>query len=373
VTQAANTIFTFTAGATGGIAYVTHDGGGFRTQVILGTAAEITAIATGPGPCFTNAQVGAKQLNGTVSHFGGTTFASVNIGGAQAILPANAPSYSLPNVPAGTRDIIAAQESPTSGSDTVVQKMIIRRNTQYANAATVPDLDFIGVESFIPVNHPIKLTNLSGDQSRATLSFVTANGQSAEFFSSAGRFFPALNSDAVTFFGVPDSLLQAGDFHVSTVFAAAPDGKSARLVESMTHSLPDQTFILGPPLSTPTVSSLGTSPTLRLRAQLPSQSAYNAGVNVEYDQGSNSIEVTATTAYFGGIPSTWIVDVPDFAGASYDTSWGLRSGTALSWLVVAAGGNVLPFFGATVVDGAQLIAGLMTNATASFPAARRGR
>ena len=249
--------------------------------------------------------------------------------------------------------------------------MIIRRNTQYANAATVPDLDFSGVESFVPISHPIKLTNLSGDQSRATLSFVTANGQSAEFFSSAGRFFPALNSDAVPFFGIPDSLLQAGDFHVSTVFAVASDGKSGRLAESMYHSLPDQTVTLGPQLSTPTVSTLGTSPSLRLRAQLPSQSAYNAGVNAEYDQGANSIEVVATTGYFGGMPSTWVVDVPDFAGAGYDAAWGLRGGTTLSWLVVAAGGNVLPFFGATVVDGSQLIAGLRTNSSASFTAARR--
>jgi hypothetical protein len=172
-------------------------------------------------------------------------------------------------------------------------------------------------------------------------------------------------------YGVPDSLLQAGDFHVSTVFAAASDGKSGRFAESMYHSLPDQTVTFGPPLSTPTVSTLGTSPSLRLRTQLPSQSAYNGGVSAEYDQGANSIEVTATAGYFGGMPSTWVVDVPDFAGAGYDASWGLRSGTTLSWLVVAAGGNVLPFFGATVVDGAQIIAGLTSNSSASFAAARR--
>jgi len=371
VTAAPNSIFTFTPGATGGVAFVRPDGGGFRTQVIVGTASEITAIATGPGQCFVDAQLGTKRVNGTASHFGGTTFASVNIGGARAIVPATTPNYSLPNVPAGLRDLIAAQQTPTSGSDTILQKMIIRRNTQYANAATAPDLDFSGVEWFIPTSHPIKLTNLSGDQSHATLSFVTANGQSAEFFSSTGRFFPALNSDVVPFFGIPDSLLQAGDFHVSTVFAAASDGKSGRFAESMYHRLPDQTVTLGPPLSTPTVSTLGTSPSLRLRAQLPSQGAYNGGVSTEYDQGANAIEVTATAGYFGGVPSTWVVDVPDFAGAGYDASWGLRGGATLSWLVVAAGGNVLPFFGATIVDGAQIIAGLTSNSSASFTAARR--
>jgi len=371
VTAAANGIFTFTPGATGGVAFVTRDGSGFRTEVIFGTASEITAIATGPGQCAVNPQVGTKRVTGTVSHVNHTAFVSVSIGGAQTILPAQSTGYTLANVPAGKRDLIGAQEFSSGGTDTVIQRMIIRRNTQYANAAAVPDLDFSGIESFGPTNHPIKLANLNGDQSQATLSFVTANGQSADYFSSTGRFFPALNSDGVPSFGIPDSLLQAGDFHLSTVFAVASDGKSGRLVESMYHSFPDQAVTLGPPLSTPTVSSLGVSPTLRLRAQLPSQSAYNAGVNVEYDQGANSIEVTATAGYFGGVPPTWVVDVPDFAGAGYDQSWGLRSGSTLSWLVVAAGGNVLPFFGATFVDGAQIVAGLTSNSSASFAAARK--
>ena len=294
VTQAANSVFTFTPGATGGVAFVTHDGSGFRTQVILGTAAEITAIATGPGQCFTNPQVGTKQVSGTVSHFGGTTFASVNIGGAQAILPREHTELFI-----GQRPGRHARRHRRAG---VAHQRLGHghpENDHSAEHAICERRD--GARSrfhrrrVVHTRQPCHQAHEpGGDQSHATLSFVTANGQSSEFFSSAGRFFPALNSDAVPFFGVPDSVLQAGDFHVSTVFAAAADGKSARLVESMNHSLPDLTLTFGPPLSTPTVSTLGTSPSLRLRAQLPSQSAYNAGVNVEYDQGSNAIEVTAT-------------------------------------------------------------------------------
>jgi hypothetical protein len=157
------------------------------------------------------------------------------------------------------------------------------------------------------------------------------------------------------------------------MFAAAPDGRSGRIVESMYHSLPDQTITFGPPLSTPTVSTLGTSPTLRLRAQLPSQSAYNAAAVAEYDQGDNSVHVSATAGYFGGTPSTWVVDVPNLAAAAYDPLWGLRSGTPLSWSVVAAGGNILPFVGAPMVDGAQIVVGLTSNSGASFSVARRRR
>jgi hypothetical protein len=373
VTPTGNRIFTFTPGATGGVAFVRPDGPGFRTEVILGTASEITAVATGPGPCFADPQIGTKRVSGTASRFGVNTFASVNIGGAQAIFPSTSPSYSLPDVPGGPRDLIGAQEFSNGGSDTVIQKMIIRRGTQYANGTSAPDLDFIGVEAFVPTAHPVTLANLNGEQSHSTLSFLTANGLSAEFFSSTGRFFPARNSDGVPLFGVPDSLLVVGDFHLTTVLAAASDGRSGRFVETLYHSLPDQALTFGPPLSTPTVSTLSASPVVRMRAQIPSQTAYSAGVSAEYDQGPNSIEVTATAGYFGGVPSTWILDVPDFTGAGYNATWGLGSGGTPAWLVVAAGGNVLPFFGATPVSGAQIVAGLTTNASASSSAARLPR
>jgi hypothetical protein len=112
---------------------------------------------------------------------------------------------------------------------------------------------------------------------------------------------------------------------------------------------------------------------LRLRAQLPSQSAYNAAAVAEYDQGDNSVHVSATAGYFGGTPSTWVVDVPNLAAAAYDPLWGFRSGTPLSWSVVAAGGNILPFVGAPMVDGAQIVVGLTSNSGASFSVARRRR
>ena len=362
---ATNNTYTFTPGATGGYAYVTPDGPGFRTQVMFATASEMATIATGPGPCALDAQIGTKRINGTVSHnnpqFARTT---VSVGGAQAPLPQNTTSYSLFSVPAGKRDLIAVQAT-SAGTDSILQKMILRRNVNYANNATAPDLDLLGAESFVPTFHPVGFTNLAGDQSSISISFVTTNGQSAPYYGGMGRFFNATNQDGVQSYAVPDSLIQPGDFHLTTEFAFAPDGKSGRLAESMFHKLPDQTITFGPALAAPSVTTLGSNPYLRLRTQLPSQSAYNGGASAEYDQGNNSVEVRATAAYFGGTPTSWIIDVPDFSGASYDPTWGLHSGT-LSWLVLAARGDILPFFGAPMFDGAQIVVGLTSNGAASF-------
>ena len=372
VTIGANNTFTFVPGATGGIAFVTPDGPGFRTEVIYGTASEIAAIATGPGPCFVNVQTGTKRLNGTLIHAPPTAPSTVSIGGAETTWVAlSGPSYSLFNVPAGKRDVFAVETLTNAGGDINIPKMIIRRNVQYANAATVPELDFIGAEAFVPTLHAISFTNLAGDKSSSSVSFVTANGQSADYYSGVGRFFNFNSLDGVLTYGVPDTLLQPGDFHMASALAVASNGQSGRLVQSIAHSLVDQTVTLGPALTTPSVTSLGTTPYLRLRAQLASQIEYNSGISTEYEQGANAVAVRSTANYFGGTPANWIVDVPDLTSAGYDASWGLRSGTNMSWLVVAVRGDILPFLGAPLVDGAQIFGGLRANNAAVFSAARK--
>jgi hypothetical protein len=62
------------------------------------------------------------------------------------------------------------------------------------------------------------------------------------------------------------------------------------------------------------------------------------------------------------------VDLPDLTAAGYNPSWGLRSGTTTSWLVAAFHGDILPFLGATMVDGQRITAALKANDAASFNA-----
>jgi len=369
VTAGANNTYIFTPGATGGLAYVIPDATGAKsTQVLYGTAAEITAVAAGPGPC-SNPQTGTKRVNGTATRFGSRV--TVLIGGADTTWNAvNGPSYSLFNAPAGKRDLVAVVPGTFGNGDPALQRMIIRRNVEYANNATAPPLDF-GVESFAPVQHFLTLSNLTGDQSAAEVVFATTNGE-FNYFSNAGHFFAGIGTDGIVTYGIPDSLLQSGDFQIASVFATASDGRSFRGVQSMVHSVADRTVTFGPALATPSVTTIGASPYLRLRVQLPLQNAYNAAVSGEYTQGGNGMSISATAGYFTGTQASWIIDVPDLTSAGYDPAWGLKAGATLSWEVSAVGGNVLPFAGALGVDGAQiLVAGTSNDAAAFSVAARR--
>ena len=85
VTAGAANTFTFTPGTTGGVAYVTPAGTGFATTVVYASASEITALATGPGPCGTTTQLGTKHLTGQVANNGATFPTTVSIGGAESL------------------------------------------------------------------------------------------------------------------------------------------------------------------------------------------------------------------------------------------------------------------------------------------------
>jgi hypothetical protein len=136
------------------------------------------------------------------------------------------------------------------------------------------------------------------------------------------------------------------------------------------HSATDRTITLGPPLAVPAVTSVATTPYLRPRAQLASQSAYNAAASVQFDQNDQRVEVVASAAWFGGLPASWALEVPDLAAAGYDPAWGLRSGTPLNWGMEALTGNFLVFAGATLIDGAQIV-GAATGGTLSATSASR--
>src|SRR5581483_9706080 len=160
--------------------------------------------------------------------------------------------------------------------------------------------------------------NLNGDQSSGTTTFITANGSTGPYFTGIAFHAPVMNIDGLINYGVPDSLLQPGDFHATAIGASPAGGKSFRFAYTAYHSLPDQTITLGPAGSAAAVTSLGTSPYLRLRAQFASQSAYNGAASIDYSQGETRVSIGATAGSYGGLPATWTLDIPDLTAAGYD-------------------------------------------------------
>ena len=92
-----------------------------------------------------------------------------------------------------------------------------------------------------------------------------------------------------------------------------------------------------------------------MRAQLASQAAYSTAAGATFSQDSILVDVLVTAGYTRGAPATWTIDMPDFSSAGYDATWGLKNGESVNWSVSALGGTLLPFIGATPVDGAQIV------------------
>jgi hypothetical protein len=359
LTASANNTFTFAVGATGGIAIVRP---GFSTTIFYGSQADITAIALGSQCRGLNASTGSIRLTGTVGSGNPAGHQYVGVGGAFILHPSTqGTGYTLDNVPAGRRDLLMGSFNAAGDDILSLQRMIFRRNVNYTS--TVPPMVLFGPEDFVPAVGRIGTINTGTDQNTLQASLVTPNGASAPFMTQV-----AGSPDRVPYAGLPDSLLQPGDLHYITIAASPATGPTSRVAILLRHatSFDVDTVTFGPALNQPNVTSITTSPYLRMRAQLASQATYNGAAQVRYTQSANSVRVTMTAGYSGSLPANWVLDVPDLTSAGYDPTWGLKSGLSMSWQVFAAGGNVLQLLGATPTDGANILAAGWTNNSATF-------
>ena len=369
----ANNAFTLTPGATGGVALVTQGGGETHTEVLYASGNELTSLALA-GFCTYTAPTGTKRLTGAIGGggnasqgfvtrviFGGSVFTRT-----QDIMN----NFTLTDVPKGPRDLVGSRQPPLNLS--LNNKMIVRRGTNYSNGTNIPMVDFGSVESFVPTTGSVTISPFT-DSVDFEVGLITANGGSASYYIGKGVSTGASGGMRATFFGLPDSLLQPTDFH--GISLATGSGTSFRIIEMISHAMSAQFAMFGPPLGSATKpTTIGTTPYLRLRAQIPTLATYTSVGYVELAQNTNSVSVVMTTAYVGSTPTTWTVDVPDLSGAGYDTRWALQNGTGVSWALAAGSarnGNLLPFLGGAPADFAQLTVAGIADSSASFSASSR--
>src|SRR4029079_17373060 len=136
-----------------GVAYVTRQGNGFASRVVFDAGGGRPAVASG-NVCGIDPQTGTKRLTGAVQNVGSQN-ATVTLGNADTTFSNPAPPsgglpFTLTNAPAGTRDLIAARSIPNANGTTQLQRLIVRRSTNYANAAAIPTLDFGALRGSVP-------------------------------------------------------------------------------------------------------------------------------------------------------------------------------------------------------------------------------
>ena len=346
VTPAADGSVSFQASEKVSVALVVDFFGSTITEVLNTTAAELESFATG-GNCDA---FGTRIINGTVANLTGEQ--TVDIYGAQspAFASASFPDWQLTDLPnQGVIDLIATRSASlfTSPPDRVIVR---RALTPDPSGAPIAALDFTTEGQ--PFESAVVTLNNAGTNGVAMIETAvqTANGTLATLAQMGG-----VGATQFSYVSLPASLRVATDMHVLWALASGPSDDREVYTHYRTPAAKTLTF--GPALSQPTVAQVATSPYLRLRADLPSQTDYPDAASVEFVQSNGDlafklVTVTTTRAFLGSTPATWRLEIPDF-GSTYEADWGLAAGS-YNWGIAAVDGDVTVALGAPPSDGTTI-------------------
>ena len=336
--------------ATGSVASVTNDSGGFRTTVFQMTTAELTARAA--SQCALVSNVSARTAAGSFAGVTGFRTSQVGMGWWFGSANGNG-SFSLLNLPAGPLDVVAMRNSDISALlEIPVDRAIIRRGVNPASGAALPVLDFNAAESFAPTTSTWTFTNVgTSEQMSISQAFITAGGTTG-FFS----LYPGVDRAETirTIYGIPLAQTIAGDLHqvvatINTVGipAAAPNRGSRQIITYARTLTNNRTLAFGPAMPAPTVTAVVPG---RLRAVGTLPTEYSAGVSFDVTQTSTARYATVhTTRDFLNTAGTYDVQMPDLSSAiGWDTQFAIRTGVSTNWWV-SGGGPVMDFYDARYI------------------------
>jgi hypothetical protein len=351
VQAGANNTYGFNIGARGGIAYVMQTGTDYDLTVTYGTAAELNA--GGSGQCSAYPR-GTKRLTGTVAGATMSDFVQVSLGPVSELVFGGS-AFTLDSVPDVPLNLLASRASldMATGGLSAANRLILRRNVNYANNSAIPTLDFNGTEAFAPATANLTIAGAGSDTAFVGTIFSTGRFSFDGF--GGGAFSFNFGASPLRYAGVPTDRLQSGDTHVLFASAQGADTTVTRGLLAFVRTISDRSVTLGPAPSAAAVTALGSAPSLRLRATSAAQSQYSGGASVDFSQSTRSATVSATAAYFGGAPATWDLAIPDLSAAGFDAAWGLRPGTRTDWSFTTYGGNFLSVFSGTPADGTTLL------------------
>jgi hypothetical protein len=348
VPQGANRTFSYAlSGNAGAVAYVVTANGYPDGTVHYATATELAALGT--RDCFVPPS--GKTL----------TFPFAGLGDGAAIVrlgystggdaSAGQTSLTLDNIAAGTVDLLATRYVLDAQLMTSVpDRYILRRGVNYAAGSTIPTLDFGSAEAFTPVAATITLANLDGGAAYPYHYLVTPNGRLSAVLD---RPPSGSITDVVSYvkYGLPAARLQPGEFHQLDAFRSSIAADDYRSIVRYDVAHVDRTLTFGPPLITPSITTLGTAPYVTLRAAGTWQPEYEGELVFAYGQAGTLRNWTLTgTRAYAPVGATYAFDLPDLSTvAGFDSAWGLAAGAQTSWYAIGRSPSIpVPFDGATV-------------------------
>jgi hypothetical protein len=333
--------------ATGSVATVSIDSGGFRTTVYQYTAAELAARAA--SQCALVQNVTTRTATGSFAGVTGFRTSQVGMGWWFGSANGNG-TFSLLNLPAGPLDVVAMRNGDISALlEIPVDRAIIRRGVNPAAGAALPVLDFNAAESFAPTTSTWTFNNVgTSEPMSVSQAFITAGGTLGSF-----SLYPGVDRAQTvrSIYGVPLAQTIAGDLHqvVATINTTGTTignpNRASRQIIAYARTLGDRTIAFGPAMPAPTVTAVAGLPAGRLRAVGTLPTEYAAGVTFDVTQTTTGRFATVhTTRGFLNTAGTYDVQIPDVTGAiGWDSQFAIRSGVPTNWWV-SGGGPVLDFY-----------------------------
>jgi len=325
------------------VAYVTGSAAaGYQTFVINGIAAELVGFGTNRCVAQPNA---SRTLNGSVAGVGAADPVYIGFGNASGNANGGAPNFQLQQAPNFAADLIASWSLITVGAGGGINptKLIFRRGVEYPNNGAIPVLNF-ATDGFAPVSAQLTINNLNNDNAGILMNYVTPT--TTAFL---GQSLSSQNTTH-TLKGVPAGQQMPSDLHQLLINTVAGPG-STRVLFTWFRTLQNMAVTMGPELTLPTVTPLGTAPYPRYQSSGPIQAEYDDVFLMTLNQGSGTTgrlwAVTSTKAYIGA-GGNYTLIMPDLTAAGYQALWGPAVGVQASFSTAAYGnsgnGYLLPVF-----------------------------
>ncbi len=293
---------------------------------------------------------GARTYSGTVSGLTTGQSALVVMGASAVLASATTGAFTLSDVAERPLDLISTRGIVTQNAFLAPDRFIVRRGLDLASGTALPALDFTAAEAFAPASVTLTISGTVGGDLlvfQNTLRTVTSTYGTLQVANPVGT--------SASLYAVPANQLAATDLHELLVDASNASGSIGHASVEYFRDPADRTVALGPTMTTPSVTTISTTPFVRLRGLLAFQPEYPTVARFTFVQGSlgsrRFIVPIVSSAYLGATPTTWDVVIPDLSGTTgFNGAWMLSAG-GISYAAEVFSGRGDLLFGALPVNG----------------------
>jgi hypothetical protein len=204
----------------------------------------------------------------------------------------------IENVPEGPQDLLTVW-APTRDS---TPSYVLRRGVQALHSNLFENVSFNGGAARSTGRFGLNLSEMV--DGRVESMILTSRGThwdlgSTRVVNGAGKYM-----------ALPAELLESGDLHRLSLLTG--DGRGVALYSSSNAA---ESMTLGPALERPSVLTVATTPSLRMRAVLPSQAAYPSFAKTTFYQTSGftvrKFTIVVSAGYMAGRPEQWTMEMPE--------------------------------------------------------------